>query len=273
MFSRIPNVDQCRLRRQIRIIRKDHNCCVTGKAIDEGGKATVAHLHRLELGAQLRAGQLELLYYVGDLLEAVRISVLSPLAVRYDEECGPLEEKHFVSVDYGRKGLQGRGRAGKGPQDNNLRLSLSLYTHHQSVLQCLHIGDQHVHDVRPGAVECLIPDGCLEAGAVQGLGQSLKILLALLEYLILLLLRHQIHLVHETEDFGVGRVVQYGLQAGLVVVHVSVQLPALYIEDVDKDGDIPEDVVFLRLKVLLHERLLPATVPEVQHQIAQESDV
>lgn len=51
------------------------------------------------------------------------------------------------------------------------------------------------------------------------------------------------------------------------------QLPALDIKNINKHGDIPEDVVLLRLEILLHERLLTAAVPKIQHQIAQESHV
>lgn len=56
-------------------------------------------------------------------------------------------------------------------------------------------------------------------------------------------------------------------------MHVVVQLTALHVEHVDEHFDIPEDVVLLRRKVLLHERLLSATVPEIQHQIAQKANV
>lgn len=51
------------------------------------------------------------------------------------------------------------------------------------------------------------------------------------------------------------------------------QLPALHVEHIDKHGDIPEDVVLLRLEVLFHEGLLAAAVPQIQHQIAEESHV
>lgn len=56
-------------------------------------------------------------------------------------------------------------------------------------------------------------------------------------------------------------------------MHVVVQLPALHIEHIDQHLDVPEDVVLLRRKVLLHERLLTAAVPQVQHQIAEKSHV
>lgn len=63
------------------------------------------------------------------------------------------------------------------------------------------------------------------------------------------------------------------LQARLVVVHVVVQLAALHVEHVNQHLDVPEDVVLLRGEVLLHERLLAAAVPQVQHQVAEEADV
>ncbi|TNN79206.1 hypothetical protein EYF80_010450 [Liparis tanakae] len=52
-----------------------------------------------------------------------------------------------------------------------------------------------------------------------------------------------IHFVNEAEDFGVGRVLQDGLQTRLVVVHVFLQLAALNIEYINKNLYISKNVV------------------------------
>ena len=52
-------------------------------------------------------------------------------------------------------------------------------------------------------------------------------------YHISLLLRNEIHLVKETKHFGLARVVENGLQARLVVMHIALNVPALHIKDVD----------------------------------------
>ena len=62
----------------------------------------------------------------------------------------------------------------------------------------------------------------------------------------------------ETEDLGLGRVLQDGLETRLVVVHVLLQLGALHVEHVDQHLHVAEDVVTLARKVVLHERLLAA---------------
>ena len=76
---------------------------------------------------------------------------------------------------------------------------------------------------------------------------------------ISLVVLYQVHLVHEAEHPGIGRVMQQGLQAGLVVVHVLLQLPTLHVEHVDEDLHVAEDAVTLTGKVALHECLLPAS--------------
>lgn len=188
VFSCVPDVHQRRLGGQRRIAGHHHHVRVTREDIDEGGKLTVAHLHRLEFGTQFRAGQLELLDYIRDLFEAVWVSVAFPLAMRYDEKSGALKQQHLVGVYDARKGAQG-------------------------ILQHLHVRYQHVDYVGPGPVQRLVPDARLEAGAVEWLRKALQVLFAFLENLVLLLVRHQVHFVDEAEDLCIRRVVQNGLQA------------------------------------------------------------
>ena len=69
----------------------------------------------------------------------------------------------------------------------------------------------------------------------------------------------------QTEDLGVGGVLQDGLQARLVVVHVLLHLTALHVKDVDQNLDISEHVVALARKVVLHERFLAVKRREKMH--------
>ena len=112
---------------------------------------------------------------------------------------------------------------------------------------------------------------------------------------VTLVLLDQVHFVDEAKDFGLGRVLQDGLQTALVVMHVLLQLARLDIEDVDQHLqrprrgvrfishdesfscathlDVAEDVVALAGEVVLHEGLLAAAVPQVEHQVAQKANV
>lgn len=51
---------------------------------------------------------------------------------------------------------------------------------------------------------------------------------------------------------------QNGLKTGLVVVHVLLYFPALYVKDIDQYLHIAKYVVTLRGEVVLHEYLLTA---------------
>ena len=142
-------------------------------------------------------------------------------------------------------------------------------------LQVAAVGDERVHHLRPRAVEGLVPDARLEAGDLETkrLGQAHQLALALREDLVALLLRDQVHLVHQAEDLGRLRVLPHRLQARVVVLHVLGELAALDVKDIDEDLHVAEDVVALRLEVVLHEGLLPAAVPQVEHQVPKEAHV
>jgi len=64
--------------------------------------------------------------------------------------------------------------------------------------------------------------------------------------------------MHQAEDFGLGRVLQDGLETALVVVHVFIQLSAFNIKDIDQHLYVPEDIVSLTGKIVLHEGFLSA---------------
>jgi hypothetical protein len=64
--------------------------------------------------------------------------------------------------------------------------------------------------------------------------------------------------MHQTEDFGLGRVLQDGLETALVVVHVFIQLSAFNIKDIDQHLYVPKDIVSLTGKIVFHEGFLSA---------------
>lgn len=96
----IAYVHERRFRGQGGIGHDNHNVRVAGEGINECGKSIVAHLHGLELGAQLGAAQLELFYNVGDFLEAMRVAILFTLAVGDDQKRCLLEEQHLVGLNH-----------------------------------------------------------------------------------------------------------------------------------------------------------------------------
>lgn len=60
-------------------------------------------------------------------------------------------------------------------------------------------------------------------------------------------------------------------QTWLIIMHVVVQFPTFHIEHINENFNIPENVILLRSKILLHERFLATTIPEIQHQVSQEA--
>ena len=72
--------------------------------------------------------------------------------------------------------------------------------------------------------------------------------------------------MHEAEHLGIRRVLENGLQARLVIVHVLLDVSALHIKDIDEDLHVPEHVITLTGEVVLHESFLPAMSRE-EHTI------
>lgn len=56
-------------------------------------------------------------------------------------------------------------------------------------------------------------------------------------------------------------------------MHIFIQLSALHIEYIYEYFYIPEDIIPLWGKVVLHECFLPSAIPKVQDQITEESDM
>ena len=73
------------------------------------------------------------------------------------------------------------------------------------------------------------------------------------------------------EDLGILRKVSQGTQTVNVVIKVDLELLRRDIEDEDQHSYILEDVVSLRLKVLLHEAILTTTIPQGEHKVAKDA--
>ena len=53
-------------------------------------------------------------------------------------------------------------------------------------------------------------------------------------------------------------------------MYIILQLSWFYVEDVNQNFHISKYVVPLRRKVILHEVILPTTIPQVQSQVTEQ---
>mmetsp|Transcript_38465 Transcript_38465/g.86730 ORF Transcript_38465/g.86730 Transcript_38465/m.86730 type:complete len:225 (+) Transcript_38465:525-1199(+) len=145
--------------------------------------------------------------------------------------------------------------------------------------------DHALHYLRPGLEEGLVPDGCPKAGDVHPRSCVQQVPLVVPEHFVASGFVHQVELVDEAEDagarrklaqgvHGMGEVVQVLRHLGSGVLrHVGASaLVAHRHQHVDEDLRVLKDGLPLRLEVVLHEDVLPATVPEVQTQVAKEPE-
>lgn len=56
-------------------------------------------------------------------------------------------------------------------------------------------------------------------------------------------------------------------------MHIFLHLSAFNIKNIYQDFYISEDIVPLWCKVVLHERFLSPTIPQVKDQVTQETDM
>jgi hypothetical protein len=85
--------------------------------------------------------------------------------------------------------------------------------------------------------------------------------------------RHEVHLVHKEEDRRFGRVPLQRVEAIAVIRRVLDGVVRADLENVNKHADVLEDGRALRREVRVHEGVLAAAVPEVEDEVAQETDV
>ena len=83
----------------------------------------------------------------------------------------------------------------------------------------------------------------------------------------------EVHLVHEQEHGGVWGVLLERVETVAVVLRVFGGVARADFEDVDEHPDMLEDGRALRGEVRVHERVLPAAVPKVEDEVAEEPDV
>ena len=127
------------------------------------------------------------------------------------------------------------------------------------------VREQDADDLRPGLVQSFIPDGrskalCLVLEVVRGrLHDPLHFFG---EHFVPHVFSDQVHLVDEDEDLGVLREVGQRAQAVHVVLQVDLELLRGHVEDENEHADVLEDVVSLRLEILLHKSVLATTIPQ-----------
>ena len=64
--------------------------------------------------------------------------------------------------------------------------------------------------------------------------------------------------MNEAKDLGIGGVLENGFKAGLVVVHILLNLTTLNIKYIDQHLHISEDILSLAGEVVVHKHLLTA---------------
>ena len=79
--------------------------------------------------------------------------------------------------------------------------------------------------------------------------------------------------MHEEEDRRLGRVLLQRVEAVAIIRRVLDSVMRADLENVYQHADVLEDGRALRREVRVHERVLPAAVPEVEDEVAQEADV
>lgn len=85
--------------------------------------------------------------------------------------------------------------------------------------------------------------------------------------------RDEVHLVHEEEHRRLRRVLLQRVEAVAVVRRVLGGVVRADLEDVDEHADVLKDRRALRREVGVHEGILPAAVPEVEDEVAEEAHV
>ena len=79
--------------------------------------------------------------------------------------------------------------------------------------------------------------------------------------------------MYEAEYLCVSRVFPDGFETRLIILNVLLHLSTLHVEHVDQHGDVLKYIIPLRGEVVLHERLLSTAIPQVEHEVAEETYV
>lgn len=147
----------------------------------------------------------------------------------------------------------------------------------ESVLDELLVGDELLDDAGPGLIEALVPDaGCEVLLDVHlfPVGYLCDFPLLVLDLPCPLFEGHLVDFVDEHEHVCVLVELLDVPQSHLEVLqNLLVLLPVLDLEHVNQHLHPPENRLLLHLKVLLHERVLPSAVPQVQSQRTHEFEL
>ena len=86
-------------------------------------------------------------------------------------------------------------------------------------------------------------------------------------------LRDQIHFVNEYKDLSIGGVFLHGLQHAIKERDVIAEVPRLNVEHIDEHLHVAEDGISLRVEIAFVKAVLPAAVPQIEHQVSEKPDV
>lgn len=79
--------------------------------------------------------------------------------------------------------------------------------------------------------------------------------------------------MHEEEDGSIRAELPQPFQAVPIVLQVLGHLPTLDVEHVYQDPYVLEDGCTLGSEVAVHEGILPAAIPEVENEVAEETNM
>ena len=85
--------------------------------------------------------------------------------------------------------------------------------------------------------------------------------------------RHEVHLVHKEEDRRFRRVPLQRVEAIAIIRRVLDGVMRADLENVYEHADVLEDSRALRREIRVHKGVLAATVPEVEDEVSEETDV
>lgn len=190
---------------------------------------------------------------VGHLLAGYQVLLATLVVMAQDEEGGPLEEDCLAAEGDVAEGFEGG-------------------------LDELVIGDEQLHDLRPGLIQRLVPDASGEVFLdldLLAFSHLLDLSHFLLDLLLPLLEGHFIDLMYENKDIGILIVLLDATQCQLPIFKALLQsLPMIFnLEDIDKHLYSPEDGLLLDEEILLHEGILSSAIPQVERQCAHELEL
>src|SRR4051812_47610453 len=79
--------------------------------------------------------------------------------------------------------------------------------------------------------------------------------------------------MHQQEDPSLRTVSPKCIQTVEIVDKILIHLTRLDVKHVDKDSDVLEYRGALRRQIGIHERILTSTIPQIEDEVAQESDM